>query len=254
MDEPIPASINSEKFRAPDADVVFSSSDGVHFRIHSKNLAVNSGVLDPGPTDLQAVAQLTEPASTLEILFQFIYPSRRSDISKLSPDGLFTLGEAVEKYQVFPAMELCCIYIKPLASTHAIRTLSYGLKHDYPDLIDSAAPYTIHYPLQEVVSAIPADRVLHWLAYRQAWDDIMRHHVFALSAIGFSSCNKCGQCEEHLHSMLKYYQIRSRYDRGARVLNMPFERDVKGIKKLSEFGDDLRSELSDDPEYIGWQS
>ncbi|KAF8887307.1 hypothetical protein BD779DRAFT_1527367, partial [Infundibulicybe gibba] len=172
MGESNPAHTFSEKFRAADADVVFSSSDGVHFRIHSKNLTMNSGILGPGQTDLQAVAQLTEPASILDVLFQFVYPSRQSGISKLSPDDLFALGEAVEKYQVFPAMELCCMYIKPLASTHPIRTLSYGLKHDYPDLIDSAAPHTIKLPLQSVASAIPADRILHWLTYRQAQDDL----------------------------------------------------------------------------------
>ncbi|KAF8887298.1 hypothetical protein BD779DRAFT_1527329 [Infundibulicybe gibba] len=160
-----PGLVFSANFQAADADVVYCSSDGVRFRIHSKNLAITSGVLNPGTMDLQAEVHLTEPANILELLFQCVYPRRQSDISQLSPEDLFALGEAVEKYEIFPAMELCRLYIKTLAQSHPILTLGFGFKHGYPDLVDDAALYTMNYPLSTVVSALPDHAVLPWVGF-----------------------------------------------------------------------------------------
>lgn len=65
------------------------------------------GGLVSNPVQGEVVA-LTETASTLEVLFGFLYPRmRKSDISGLSFEDLLLLAEAAEKYQVFLAMDMC---------------------------------------------------------------------------------------------------------------------------------------------------
>jgi hypothetical protein len=49
---------------------------------------------------------------TLELLFQFCYPDHRPDVEALEFDALALLAEAAEKYQVFPAMNVCKIYMR----------------------------------------------------------------------------------------------------------------------------------------------
>ncbi|KAG6912946.1 hypothetical protein DXG01_010885, partial [Tephrocybe rancida] len=53
------------------------------------------------------IVPLTEEASTLEKLFQYVYPQRQPDIELLAFDDLLKLAEAVEKYQVFHVMSAC---------------------------------------------------------------------------------------------------------------------------------------------------
>ena len=90
-----------------------SSSDGVLFKVHRKNLELYSEGF-PG-TDVPVhdeVVLLTEKASTLELLFQYMYKERQPDLSKVEPDELADLAEACEKYMVYPAMEICKVYMK----------------------------------------------------------------------------------------------------------------------------------------------
>jgi hypothetical protein len=49
---------------------------------------------------------------TLELLFQFCYPDHRPDVEALEFDALALLAEAAEKYQVFPAMNICKICMR----------------------------------------------------------------------------------------------------------------------------------------------
>ncbi|KAF8886723.1 hypothetical protein BD779DRAFT_603632 [Infundibulicybe gibba] len=165
MTESLPvdsATKTSELFRAPDADIVYRSSDGVRFRIHSKNLESTTGILRPGKLDLQEEVELTEEAKILELLFQFIYPQRQPDISSLSFMTLALLAEAAEKYEVFPAMGLCKIHMA-MIKDHTVHILSFAIKHGYKDLVDEAAPLTIGKPLSEVASALPSHIILPWV-------------------------------------------------------------------------------------------
>jgi hypothetical protein len=68
-------------------------------------------VLPPLPGALLGeVVQLPEDTTTLEKMFDFIYPRRQVDLdSKMEPEDLWKLAEASEKYQIYPAMYACKI-------------------------------------------------------------------------------------------------------------------------------------------------
>jgi hypothetical protein len=98
---------------AQDADVIFSSSNNVLFRIHRMNLQAATGAFPPAEFEtFGETVPLTEASGTLELLFQYIYPIPQPDISLLPFEKLAPLAEAAEKYQVFPAMFVCKIYMK----------------------------------------------------------------------------------------------------------------------------------------------
>jgi hypothetical protein len=50
---------------------------------------------------------VTEPSSILEIVFQFMYPRRQPNIKDLGFQTILAVADAVEKYKVFAAMNLC---------------------------------------------------------------------------------------------------------------------------------------------------
>ncbi|EPS96237.1 hypothetical protein FOMPIDRAFT_1032530 [Fomitopsis schrenkii] len=64
------------------------------------------------PVQDNEVVLLTEKASTLDLLFQYMYRERQPDLSKVDPDEIAELAEASEKYMVFSAMEICKVYMK----------------------------------------------------------------------------------------------------------------------------------------------
>lgn len=57
------------------------------------------------------MVDLTEPAATLELLFQYMYPQRQPDLNEIDLPLLAELAEAVEKYQVYSAMDICKIFM-----------------------------------------------------------------------------------------------------------------------------------------------
>lgn len=91
-----------------DADVVFQSCDGVRFHIHRKNLETATGGFPPPEFETCGeTVHLTESARTLELLFQFIYPRRHPSLECEVIEVIAPLAEAAEKYEVFPAMNIC---------------------------------------------------------------------------------------------------------------------------------------------------
>lgn len=94
-----------------DSDITIESSDAVRFLLHRKNLETHTKPLPGSGLQLHIssddVVKLTEPAEILEILFQFVYPTRQPVLSALGAETLLALAEAVQKYQVFSAMNGC---------------------------------------------------------------------------------------------------------------------------------------------------
>ncbi|KAG6916794.1 hypothetical protein DXG01_005317 [Tephrocybe rancida] len=104
LSKAVPQPVVSEHY----ADVVFKSSDNVLFHIHRKNLETQAAAFPPSEFVTNGeIVPLTEDASTLEKLFQYVYPQRQPDIELLSFDELLKLAEAVEKYEVFHVMSAC---------------------------------------------------------------------------------------------------------------------------------------------------
>ncbi|KAF7372923.1 hypothetical protein MSAN_00498900 [Mycena sanguinolenta] len=127
-----------------DADVTFKSSDGVLFRVHRKNLEVCTEGFPPSEVSSEGeVVELTEASVTLEILFQFMYPHRHPALDTTPFEVLEPLAEAAEKYQVFPAMNICHIRMRDMVNEHPVEVAVYATKHDYPYLVSEVAPMMI---------------------------------------------------------------------------------------------------------------
>lgn len=93
--------------------MIFQSSDEVLFKVHRKNLETHSeGFRPPEGTSASSSEEpipLVETSQVLEFLFQYMYLQRHPDIKKIDFAILSGLAEAVEKYQVYAAMEICNI-------------------------------------------------------------------------------------------------------------------------------------------------
>ena len=85
-----------------------SSCDGVLFKVHRKNLEMHTEGFPGADVPVHdEIVPLAETATTLELLFQYMYRQRQPDLSRLGPQELAKLAEAAEKYQVYSAMEVC---------------------------------------------------------------------------------------------------------------------------------------------------
>ncbi|KAJ6620399.1 hypothetical protein B0H10DRAFT_1774586, partial [Mycena sp. CBHHK59/15] len=136
-----------------DADIAFRSSDQVIFRLHIKNLETHSDGFPPSAfcaPGSNEVVDLSEPAATLDLLFQYMYPWRQPDLNTVEFPLLADLSEAAEKYQVYSAMDICKIFMGNGLQDNALTVLNYAVRHGYRDIADEAAPLTVSLPLQEV--------------------------------------------------------------------------------------------------------
>ncbi|KJA14985.1 hypothetical protein HYPSUDRAFT_149705 [Hypholoma sublateritium FD-334 SS-4] len=94
------------------SDITIRSSDGVLLFLHRKNLeAITKAFNTPeflGDYQLNdGIISLPERSDTLEIVFSFIYPNKHPNLRGLKFEELSEIRDAVEKYQVFPAMNTC---------------------------------------------------------------------------------------------------------------------------------------------------
>ncbi|KAG6916788.1 hypothetical protein DXG01_005311 [Tephrocybe rancida] len=154
----------SERFSAPDADIVFQSSDGIQFRIHKANLdACTEGFSPPEHSTLDEVAHLTEQSHVLELLFQFIYPESQPELETFDFDILSALAEAAEKYRVYPAMNLCTLHLAKHLREHCEEIFQHGLKHRIRKLVDPAAPLLLNHP-EEFFLKLDNSYLLPWVS------------------------------------------------------------------------------------------
>ncbi|KAK7038590.1 hypothetical protein R3P38DRAFT_2906626 [Favolaschia claudopus] len=176
----------SPKFNSPSADITFKSSDGVFFRIHRKNLEVCTEGFPP--SDVVAtedeVVELTETSTTLELLFQFIYPQRHPALDTTPFDILYPLAEASEKYQVFPAMNICHIRLRDMVQQHPAEISVYAAKHNYPYLVSHVAPMMIGMDPIKVAQILPPHLIVPWTRYIQEWIRVHRQTTLVLTYNG----------------------------------------------------------------------
>ncbi|CAK5272348.1 unnamed protein product [Mycena citricolor] len=171
----------SPLFNSSDADVSFISSDRILFRVHRKNLEVCTEgfppceVASPGSQEL---IPLEESSTILELLFQFIYPRRHPGLDTVAFEVLGPLAEAAEKYQVFPAMNICHIRLRDMAKEHPVEVAAYAAKHDYPCLLGEIGPMMISLPAIDVADLLPPNLFRPWTRYVQEWARI--HQTIAL--------------------------------------------------------------------------
>jgi len=165
-----PTARHSERFNASDSDVTISSSDGVLFSVHKKNLATHSEVFPDG--DLATndeIVPLSEESCTLELLFQYMYRQPQPDITELPFKQLSQLAEAAEKYRVFSAMEICRVMMKLSLPKNAIAVIAYAAKHGYTKLCLEAAPHTLAVEPREAFDHLGHMWFVHWVLYREPY-------------------------------------------------------------------------------------
>ena len=110
---------------AADGDIIVESADLTLFKLHRKNLQCYAGAFPlPGTTESSAshgsssaLAKITlpEPASVLEVLFDFLYLKVKEYfpcLSNMEFEDFMAIADAVEKYQVFSAKHLCIIRLQ----------------------------------------------------------------------------------------------------------------------------------------------
>ncbi|KAF8071467.1 hypothetical protein FPV67DRAFT_874709 [Lyophyllum atratum] len=169
--------ITSALFNAPDADVVFRSSDGVLFRIHSKNLEFASdGFPPPEFSTENQLVDLPEIARTLELMFRFVYPRLQPSLEGVNSDILSPLAEAVEKYQILTGKELCNVYMSKTLPSNAVAVLDYSIRHNYPALANRAAPSVTLPDLAQstAIETVSAELLRAWVPYHNQWAGVIR--------------------------------------------------------------------------------
>ncbi len=99
-----------------DVDIVLKSMDGVLLGAHLQYLSAWTDAF-PMPDNVLTLARtevvdLPENAATLEIVLKFVHPQRPPAVDTISDDLLILIAEAVEKYGVYPGMEVCRLRMK----------------------------------------------------------------------------------------------------------------------------------------------
>ncbi|KAH9922172.1 uncharacterized protein B0H18DRAFT_1121000 [Fomitopsis serialis] len=164
----------SERFKAADADLTISSSDNVLFKVHRKNLEIYSDIF-PG-TDVPVnneVVPLSEKASTLELLFQYMYRQRQPDLNKIDADELAMLAEAAEKYSVYAAMEVCKLCMQSAIQKMPLLVMGYAARHGYESLCEEAAPHTVQAQAADAFKHLDGGCFASWVLYREHWLEIL---------------------------------------------------------------------------------
>ena len=131
------------------------------------------------------MVQLTEPANVLSILFAFLYPKAPPDLRGESFEVVAAVAEAVGKYEVFLAVEVCnerlaCVvsdlasrfsaddfgYYREFLPQHAPEILAHAVKHDYPRLISATLPHFARAPFISVLEKLPLPYVVPWVRFK----------------------------------------------------------------------------------------
>ncbi|KAJ7165448.1 hypothetical protein C8R43DRAFT_878175, partial [Mycena crocata] len=155
-----------------DADLSISSSDGVLFKVHRKNLEVHSDIFaDAGNTTLPEtggqddVIELSESAAVLDLLFQYMYRQLQPDLndSEVKFELFAGLAEAAEKYMVYSALTLCRMKMKDSISEHPLQTLDYALRHSHVDMANESAPHSMRYGVTEAFNLLSPDSFRKWV-------------------------------------------------------------------------------------------
>ena len=96
------------------ADMVLVSSDGHRFGTHCKNLGEFTGgfPVDIAPANGEDVPMRDLKSDALSLFLQYIHHHRQPDLSRISFECLSQLSEAVEKYDVYSATEICKVQMR----------------------------------------------------------------------------------------------------------------------------------------------
>ncbi|PFH48568.1 hypothetical protein AMATHDRAFT_149601, partial [Amanita thiersii Skay4041] len=150
-------------------DVILKSSDNKVFGGHTANLDKFSCGFPPASLATSSPAStadpvcLTESGAVLELLLKCLHNQRQQDLSRCSNMVVIALAEAVQKYMVYTAMEICRLNMCRLAESYPKQVFVYAAKHGYPELLDKTAPMTLTWDAKEAREALGARYFLLWV-------------------------------------------------------------------------------------------
>jgi len=155
-----------------ETNVTLQSSDGKLYGAHSKNLELYSDAFPAvGSTTSPVgdVVTMTESSTVVDLLLQYMHHRRQPDSLEISLDVLEELAEAVEKYGIFSAMEVCKLRMKSAIPSRPLAVLAYAAKHGYVRLMNEVAPRTLELPFKTVDRALAnrPDVHLAWFKFRE---------------------------------------------------------------------------------------
>ncbi|KAJ7147209.1 hypothetical protein C8R46DRAFT_965946 [Mycena filopes] len=164
----------STRFCSTDSDLTIASSDNVLFKVHHKNISVNSDVLVSTGTRPEnrdgEVVPLPETADVLELLFQYMYPQPQPDLNGLEFAVLAGLAEAAEKYSVYSARGWCSTKMKESAAQHPLQVLEYAVKYGQPDLATEAAQHSITISVAEALDVLTPSTFVKWILFQERYN------------------------------------------------------------------------------------
>ncbi|KAK0218155.1 hypothetical protein IW262DRAFT_1463601 [Armillaria fumosa] len=186
----------SERFNAVDSDITLASHDNVHFKVHRINLKMHSDIFADAedissstPATTSEVVSLTESASVLELLLQYMYRQPPPDLSEIEFSRVADLAEAAEKYRVYFAIDACkrsmwyaapssvkCSHLAGSSDAipqHSFEVLTWAVKHKHSKIIDLAAQRTVSLPTDNICEAISPPILAPWLQYHKHWLDAL---------------------------------------------------------------------------------
>lgn len=178
-------------------DLLLESSDGIIFGAHKANLEQFSAgfpIAEATNSDNEVVT-LSENGSVLRLILQLMHNTRQPDLRTIKFRTLELLAEAVEKYMIFSAMQVCMlcmelsfIHLIPLSlpeltqlflrkclNIYPLEVFLYAVKHDYGELADKTAPSLIRTPLEKFVehttaAGLPASTVVQFVSHGFRYD------------------------------------------------------------------------------------
>ncbi|KAH9479336.1 hypothetical protein JR316_0007926 [Psilocybe cubensis] len=162
VNQPQPQRVH-EEFDFNDADVVFSSSDNVLFRLHRKNLELLGEIFPGGEFSADGeVVHLQEPSK------------RRKRLDDLGHVTLADVAEAAEKYRMYTAMDACEMRLEAILPVSPSLVLAHALKHNIPKLINASARQMCLWNVQNVFRGrVPNEYVVPWGEYHTCCQEIL---------------------------------------------------------------------------------
>lgn len=121
--------------------------------------------------------KLLEDSYTLELLFRFVNSEEDIDLDRPSFSTVAALAEAAQKYQVYSATTVCRQYMKSQAKAHPVEVMQYAAKHDFRDILDAVAPYTVGTAVATMQEILPDHYLIPWVLFNDAHQQAMQAMV-----------------------------------------------------------------------------
>ncbi|KJA25068.1 hypothetical protein HYPSUDRAFT_135172 [Hypholoma sublateritium FD-334 SS-4] len=150
-----------------DSDITICSGDGVLLYLHRTNLEAISGAL-AAPEFLSTsddnVVALPESSEILGTVFLFIYPNRHPSLRDQDFETLLEISDAVQKYEIFAAMNTCETRLMEAIPMHSTDILLHALRHNLTDIINESVLALCRLPVVQTAELLQPIDVLPWVS------------------------------------------------------------------------------------------